>query len=191
MNIPGQESAWPYANDLWIDIMGGSGWNPNPEKDPPSALPSPPEEARSGPAQHLLVVEDNEADIFLIQEAIAAVSLPVTVHVVRNGDQAIRFFDQADSAADAPCPALVLLDINLPRTSGYEVLKHLRNSARCNKAHVIAVSTSDAESDRRKMAELGANGYFRKPSEYADFMKLGNIVETVLRQSAGDSRDPG
>jgi two-component system, chemotaxis family, response regulator Rcp1 len=68
-------------------------------------------------------VEDNEADMFLIEEAIAAAQLSVAVHVVRNGQQAIRFFDRAGHAPNSPCPALVILDINLPRRPGYEVLK--------------------------------------------------------------------
>jgi two-component system, chemotaxis family, response regulator Rcp1 len=125
-------------------------------------------------------VEDNEADVFLIEEAIAAAQLSVAVHVVRNGEQAIRFFDEADHVPNAPCPVLVILDINLPRKPGYDVLKHMRASAKCGKAHVIAVSTSNSESDRQRMAELGADGYFRKPSEYADFMKLGDMIKRLV-----------
>lgn len=79
-------------------------------------------------SRHILIVEDHEADVFLIQEAVVTTGLRVTVHVVRNGERAIRFFDQADSVADAPYPVLVILDINLPRKPGYEVLKHMRNS---------------------------------------------------------------
>jgi len=78
-------------------------------------------------------VEDNEADVFLIEQAIAAAQLSVAVHVVRNGEQAIRFFDRADHVPNAPCPALVILDINLPRRPGYEVLKRMRTSAKCGK----------------------------------------------------------
>jgi len=118
--------------------------------------------------------------VFLIGEAIISAQLPVSVHVVRNGEQAIRFLDQANDIPHAPCPDLVILDINLPRRSGFEVLKRIRRSAKCGNAHVIAVSSSDSESDRQRMAELGAGGYFRKPSEYSDFMKLGEIVKRLL-----------
>ena len=179
-NIQEPESAWLYASGSWIDIMGGSGSNPNPDKDLRSDSRSPFKDPRQGTPQHILVVEDNEADVFLIEEAIAAAGLPLAVHIARNGDEAIEFFDRADSVQDAPCPVLILLDINLPRRSGYDVLKHMRRSRRCASAHVIAVSTSDSQTDRRKMAELGTDSYFRKPSEYADFMKLGDVVKTVL-----------
>ena len=131
-------------------------------------------------------MEDNEGDVYLIKEAIAAAKLPVCLHIVQNGEQAIRFFDQADSLSDAPRPALVILDINLPRKPGYEVLKHMRKSPSCGKARVIAVSTSDSIRDREQMAELGADGYFRKPSVYADFMKLGDLVQAVLMAGRGD-----
>jgi DNA-binding response OmpR family regulator len=116
----------------------------------------------------------------LIGESIISAQLAISVHVVRNGEQAIRVLDQADGVPNAPCPVLVILDINLPRRSGYEVLKRMRRSVKCGKAHVIAISSSDSESDRQRMAELGTGGYFRKPSEYADFMKLGDIVKRLL-----------
>jgi two-component system, chemotaxis family, response regulator Rcp1 len=128
----------------------------------------------------VLIVEDNEADVFLIQEAIQAKKLPVTLHVVKDGEQAMRYFDQADGDASVPCPSLVILDVNLPKKQGGEVLKHIRRSRRCGNAVVIAVSTSDSARDREQMMALGANGYFRKPSEYAAFMKLGDIVKGLL-----------
>jgi two-component system, chemotaxis family, response regulator Rcp1 len=125
-------------------------------------------------------VEDNESDVFLIQEALEAAKLPVALHVVTDGEQAVRFFDLADEDGNMPCPTLVILDINLPRKQGGEVLKHMRTSRRCGKAVVIAVSTSDSPRDREQMMNVGANGYFRKPSEYDDFMKLGGLVKRLL-----------
>jgi two-component system, chemotaxis family, response regulator Rcp1 len=125
-------------------------------------------------------VEDNESDVFLIQEALEAAKFPVTLHVVTDGEQAVRFFDQADGDANMPCPVLVILDINLPRKQGGEVLKYMRTTRRCRNAVVIAVSTSDSPQDREQMTNLGANAYFRKPSEYDDFMKLGGLVKRLL-----------
>lgn len=128
----------------------------------------------------MLIVEDSEADVFLMREAIEAKALSVSIHVVRDGEQAIRYFDQADADAGAPCPALVILDINLPRQQGGEVLHHMRRSLRCGNAFVIAVSTSDSARDREQMMQLGANAFFRKPSEYAAFMALGDVVKGLL-----------
>jgi DNA-binding response OmpR family regulator len=128
----------------------------------------------------VLIVEDNEADVFLIQEAIEAKKLPVALHIVKDGEQAIRYFDRTDADATASGPFLVILDINLPKKHGDEVLKHMRKSIRCGNALVLVVSTSDSDRDREQMTELGANGYFRKPSEYGAFMKLGDVVEGLL-----------
>jgi DNA-binding response OmpR family regulator len=138
---------------------------------------------------HVLIVEDNEADVFLIQDAIATKKLPVSVDVVKDGEQAVRYFDRADADADAPCPNLVILDINLPKKQGGEVLKHMRRSLRCGSALVIAVSTSDSPRDREQMKELGANGYFHKPSEYAGFMQLGDIVKGLLAAGTPGDRE--
>jgi CheY-like chemotaxis protein len=128
--------------------MGGSGSNPNPDADQSSASSSPLEELATRVRSHVLIVEDNEADVFLIQEAIEAKNPSMILHVVRDGEQAIRYFDAADGDASAPCPSLVILDINLPKKQGGEVLKHMRRSRRCANALVIAVSTSGSARDR-------------------------------------------
>lgn len=126
-------------------------------------------------------MEDNAADVFLIRRAIEKADSQIRIHVVRDGEQAIRYFDEMDAHEASPCPALVILDINLPKKQGGEVLQHMRNSRRCSKALVIAVSTSGAQQDRDTMAKLGANAYFRKPSDYNDFMKLRDVVAELLR----------
>jgi two-component system, chemotaxis family, response regulator Rcp1 len=118
--------------------------------------------------------------VYLIQRAIEGTSLPIDFHIVRDGQQAVQFFDQADADATKPCPDIVILDINLPKKQGGDVLKHMRSRSRCAQAHVIVVSTSDSERDREFMKGLGADGYFRKPSEFDEFMKLGDLVKGVL-----------
>jgi CheY-like chemotaxis protein len=156
--------------------MGGSGSNPSPGADQPSASLSLPE---AGARPDILIVEDNAADVYLIEAAIRSASISAELHVVKDGEQAIRFLDDADENA-APSPTLVVLDINLPKKQGGEVLEHMRASRRCSKALVIAVSTSDSSKDREEMARLGANGYFHKPSAYQDFMKLGDAIKILL-----------
>ena len=175
------ESASRSASELWSDILEGSGSSPSPDEDQPSASRSPSEQTPSGEQHYILIVEDNEADAFLIEEAIRTIQLSVTIRIAGNGEQAIRIFDEVDENIGAAAPHLIILDINLPRKSGHEVLKHMRRSARCAKAHVIVVSSSDSARDRSRMAELGAEAYFRKPSEYAGFLKLGDLVSSVLQ----------
>jgi two-component system, chemotaxis family, response regulator Rcp1 len=125
-------------------------------------------------------VEDNESDVFLIREAIDATKLPVALHIVQDGEQAIRFFDRVDGDAAAPCPSLVILDINLPRKQGGDILRHVRKSRKCGHTPVVAVSSSKSARDRDEMMKLGANSYFSKPSEYDEFMKLGDLVKALL-----------
>jgi len=125
-------------------------------------------------------VEDNQADVFLIREAIDGAKVNAEIHVVYDGEQATRYC--ADIAADdsLPAPALVILDINLPKKQGGEVLGDMRKSERCKDALVLVVTSSDSDADRVEMARRGANGYFRKPSDFEAYMKLGGIVKQLL-----------
>jgi DNA-binding response OmpR family regulator len=102
---------------------------------------------------------------------------------VDDGEKTIEFFAQADADAAAPCPDLILLDINLPRYKGGEILRRLRGSSRCAGALVLIVTSSDSLRDREEMDALGANAYFRKPSEFSEFMKLGLVVRELLART--------
>lgn len=118
--------------------------------------------------------------MFLIRESIVLAQLDADLHIVQDGEKAIRFFEEADRDPSAPCPDLVILDINLPKRPGREVIHQMRQSARCANALVLVVTSSDSERDRDEMGKLGVNEYFRKPSEYQDFMKLGEIARRLL-----------
>jgi DNA-binding response OmpR family regulator len=134
----------------------------------------------SDPVQHILVVEDNEADVFLVKEAIREAGLDVKLDVARDGEQALRLFEEADLDESAPRFALVILDINLPRKQGNEVLASMRQSARCGNAPVIATSSSESPHDREAMMMLGANIYFHKPTVYDEYMKLGKLIKSLF-----------
>src|SRR4051812_26593178 len=127
----------------------------------------------------ILIVEDSKTDVFLICEALQSVLLDAVIHVVYDGEQATRFIDVADASDSNPRPDVVLLDMNLPRKNGDDVLKHLRASRRSKDARVIIVSSSDALRDRAAVAGLGVACYFRKPFDYDEFMKLGGVVKEV------------
>ncbi len=98
------------------------------------------------------------------------------------------FFEEADADASAPCPDLILLDINMPRYKGGDILRKLRASARCKDALVLIVTSSDSQRDREDMEAFGANGYFRKPSEFSEFMKLGPLVRDLLTRNESRSQ---
>ena len=177
-NIRAPELGWPFANELSNVTMGGFGSNPGKERDQPSSSPSRTENAAKRP--HILLAEDSKTDVYLIREALGSVLVDADLHVVSDGNAATRFMDAADADENSPCPVLVLLDLNLPKKTGEEVLKHLRQSRRCRHAKVLIVSSSDGPRDRASVADLAISGYFKKPSEYAEFMKLGPLVRSLL-----------
>ncbi|MGD0134903.1 MAG: response regulator [Bryobacteraceae bacterium] len=135
----------------------------------------------------MLVVEDSKADLYLIRQAISVAQVNAAVTVVYDGHQAVEFIDKAETGQDTPCPDLVLLDLNLRKKNGIEVLRHMRNSSACKNALVLVVTSSDSAGDREAVKALGFNGYFRKPSVYAEFRTLGPMIRDLLKgASAGE-----
>jgi len=128
----------------------------------------------------MLLVEDNPADVFFAQTALKHGGTESEIVVARDGEKAIEFVEAADADPSAPCPQVILLDLNLPRTSGTEVLRRVRKSSRCADVPVIIVTSSDAPSDRAETASLGANRYFLKPQNLDEYLKLGSVVREVL-----------
>jgi CheY-like chemotaxis protein len=130
---------------------------------------------------NLLLAEDNLPDVLLVRGLIRDQNLPLNVFTASDGQQAIDFIAGAEHDADFPCPHVLLVDLNLPKADGFEVLERLRASDRCSNATVLVISSSDSESDRNRAAQLGA-GYFRKPSSYEEFSKLGGILRQLLER---------
>jgi CheY-like chemotaxis protein len=126
----------------------------------------------------ILLVEDSPQDERLTLRALRRAHLANRVDVVRDGQQALDFlFRQGDFAhrEDHDLPAVVLLDIGLPRLSGLEVLERLRADARTRLLPVVILTSSDDEDDRLKGYQIGANSFVRKPVGFAEFS------ETVAR----------
>ena len=104
-------------------------------------------------------------DILLVREAIADRGLDAELNILEDGEAAIEFIQDIDKRDDGICgPTVVLLDLNLPRATGFEVLSHLRKSQKCARVPVIVMTSSPARADRERTAALGANAYFLKPS---------------------------
>jgi len=128
------------------------------------------------------VAEDNYPDVLIVREAIRLENLPLDIHVASDGEQAIQFIARADADPQAPRPHLLLLDLNLPRRDGFEVLQRLRASERCRDIPVLVMTSSNSPKDLNQAAALGA-GYFRKPPSYDEFMQLGAVLKQLLRDS--------
>jgi len=129
----------------------------------------------------ILLAEDNTADVYLVRISLRQHGIPHDLYVVKDGEEAIDFIKAADLGG--PVPGLVLLDLNLPKRTGQEILEHLRNSQRWTDVPVIIMSSSDSPSERAKAAKLGIGDYFRKPSRLDEFMRLGDVVKRVLQDS--------
>jgi CheY-like chemotaxis protein len=134
---------------------------------------------------NVLLVEDNPADINLVEEALEEARLDCHLHIMRDGVRAIEFLDRLDSELDHPPPDVVLLDLNLPKVGGEEVLKRVRMSPKCEGVKVLIISSSDVPADRERVMQLGANDYFRKPSDLAQFMLLGVKIRAMIEDASG------
>ena len=125
------------------------------------------------------MVEDNLADALLVREALREAGLSLDVHPAADGELAIAFIEKAESDPTAPSPDVVILDINLPRVDGFEVLRRIRASERFRSLPVMIMTSSDSPADKNESARL-ANGYFRKCPDYEEFLRIGPAVRQLL-----------
>jgi CheY-like chemotaxis protein len=130
----------------------------------------------------LLLVEDNPADVNLVREALAEHHVDCELLVINDGETAIRFVDRLDEE-DARCVDLVVLDLNLPRRTGREVLERVRSSSTCGDVPVMILSSSGAARDIKETIQLGAHRYVRKPVALEDFMKIGGVIKELLSEA--------
>jgi CheY-like chemotaxis protein len=138
---------------------------------------------RSEVQRVVFLVEDNIADVFLIQRAIELYGLSVRLIVAEDGEKAIQFLSALDDDPEARPPDVVLLDLNLPRRSGADVLQAFRTSRRCRNVPVIVVTSSDSQEDRDRAVQLGASAYFRKPNAYREFLQIGQLMKDCLART--------
>jgi CheY-like chemotaxis protein len=118
---------------------------------------------------NILLIEDNEGDILLTTEAFEESKIVNSINAIRDGKAAINFFESITSKADIP--HLVLLDINLPKMSGHDVLAYIKSSQKYSSIPVIMLTTSSAEKDILQCYRNHVNCYITKPIDVADFMK--------------------
>lgn len=125
----------------------------------------------------ILLVEDNAADIRLTKEALRDAKVLNELHVARDGVEAMDFLHARGDREGAPRPDLVILDLNLPRMNGKEVLAQMKSDSGLRSIPVAVLTTSAAEIDILESYDLGANCYITKPVDLDQFLKVVRSVE--------------
>lgn len=125
----------------------------------------------------ILLVEDSPADVRLTQEAFKEGKIANCMHVVNDGDDALDFLHRRGGYADAVRPDIILLDLNLPRKDGREVLAELKQDEDLKRIPVVILTTSQAEEDIVRSYELHANCYITKPVELDAFLAVARSIE--------------
>ncbi len=125
----------------------------------------------------ILLVEDNEGDAALVQEAMRAAKMTNRMQVVEDGVEAMAFLRHEGRFAKAPRPDLILLDLNLPKKDGRQVLAEVKADADLKRIPVVVLTTSDAEEDVLRAYDLHANCYITKPVDFAKFMQVVKQID--------------
>ena len=125
----------------------------------------------------ILLVEDNPGDVRLAREGLSECKIRNNLHVVEDGVKAMAFLRRRDEYAKAPRPDLVLLDLNLPRKDGREVLREVKEDENLRTIPVVVLTTSKAEEDILKSYSLHANCYVTKPMGLQQFLDVVRSIE--------------
>lgn len=143
----------------------------------------------SGTTFLILLAEDNPSDRILVKAALREHHIEHELIVAEDGEDAFRILDRLERGIQAhDLPDLALLDLNLPKRSGMEVLRRMKEISRLAHSPVVVISSSDSLDDRAAAARLGAAHYFRKPLEIGEFLDLGRIVRGLLAPPPVEAR---
>jgi CheY-like chemotaxis protein len=126
---------------------------------------------------NILLVEDNPADARLINEVFKDTNVNNKLHVVKDGVEAMDFLNKANEYIDAPQPDIILLDLNLPRKDGREVLREVKKNEDLKSIPIVILTTSSAKEDVIKTYNNHANCYITKPVDFDQFLMVINAIE--------------
>lgn len=130
-----------------------------------------------GKPVEILLVEDNPADVRLMKEGLRDAKMRNNLHVVEDGVDAMAYLRREGNYSDAVSPDIILLDLNLPKKSGIEVLQEVKGDEKLKKIPVVILTTSKSEEDIVKSYNLHANCYITKPVDLDQFMKVVKTTE--------------
>ena len=127
----------------------------------------------------ILVAEDNTADVYLLREAFNVAGEDIEILVVSDGEQALEYVQRQGRFGNAAVPDLVVLDLNLPKSDGGDVLRCIRETPAYSDVPVVVLTSSDSPRDRKTAESLGANCFITKPSDLDAFLALGRTLMRV------------
>ena len=130
------------------------------------------------PQFEILLIEDNPGDVSLTREAFRENNINHRLSIAKDGEEALQFLHREGQFAEAPRPDLILLDLNLPKRDGCEVLEDLKNDPILRRIPVVVLTTSDAEQDVDRAYKLHANCYLTKPIHMSEFLRKIQSLES-------------
>jgi CheY-like chemotaxis protein len=131
----------------------------------------------AGTMIQVLLVEDDPGDVLITREAFEENKVRNKLNVVNDGVKALAYLRREGCYADAPRPDLILLDLNLPKMGGHEVLEHIKSDADLQRIPVVVLTTSDAEEDVLRSYNLHANAYVTKPVDFERFLSVVRQID--------------
>jgi two-component system, chemotaxis family, response regulator Rcp1 len=126
----------------------------------------------------VLLIEDSPGDVRLTREAFKDARMHINLHVTADGAEAMAFLQREGKYADAPRPDLILLDLNLPKKDGREVLKEIKESEALMSIPVVILTTSASEGDVQRSYRLHANSYITKPVDLEGFLRVVKSIDS-------------
>jgi len=125
----------------------------------------------------ILIIEDNPTDVMIMQEALSSAKVRINLHVAHDGVAGLEFLLRRGDHAEAPRPDLILLDLNMPRKNGHEVLAEIKADETLRNIPVVVLTTSPAENDVARAYGAHVNCYIRKPADFDRFVEVVQSIE--------------
>jgi CheY-like chemotaxis protein len=133
----------------------------------------------------IVIAEDNPADVLVVRMALEEAVPGFNLKVFEDGESILTYVDELEQRG-GPCPDVMLLDLNMPKAGGLEVMQRLRRGTAWLSTPVIIITSSSRPKDREEALALGAAHYFLKPDDFNDFLKIGDVVKETLQRREGE-----
>ena len=135
-------------------------------------------------AAQVFIVEDNDPDVFLVEEALRSAGVTARIQRYLDGEEAIQALSQI---VEARLPDVIIIDLNLPKVNGIELLKHVRNQKQLDSIPVLILTSSQSKTDRAMSLQLGADAYIAKPPTLPEFLSaVGSGIRALLERSGSE-----